>query len=141
MSGQGHAADVREWLRRAFDDLRWARYSFEGLFYPQACFACQQAAEKALKAYLLALDRPLRRIHSLPDLLTELIAKDTEAETLRDDLVVLDTYYAPTRYVDARESTDYTDRVVNDALLRATSVLDWLRPRIEERLQNPGEDS
>ncbi len=54
MSAPEHAADVREWLSRALDDLRWARHSIEGGFLPQACFACQQAAEKALKAYLMA---------------------------------------------------------------------------------------
>src|SRR5437773_9738541 len=100
MSVPSHAADVREWLRRALDDLRWASHSSSGGFLPQACFACQQAVEKALKAYLLSNEAPLKRTHSLPDLLKGAVEFDREAAQFEDLVLVLDTYYGPTRYAD-----------------------------------------
>jgi HEPN domain-containing protein len=45
-----------DWLRQAQRDLEHARRSQEAGDYEWACFAAQQAAEKALKALHLALD-------------------------------------------------------------------------------------
>ncbi|MBC8265227.1 MAG: HEPN domain-containing protein [Anaerolineales bacterium] len=42
------------WLEKAKDDLQCARHDFDGQFYTQTCFGCQQAVEKALKAYLFS---------------------------------------------------------------------------------------
>ena len=84
MSAPQHPADVREWLRRALDDLRWAEHSRQGGFLPQACFCCQQAAEKAPKAYALAWDLPLKRTHSLPELLKDVRGVDVEVDEFRD---------------------------------------------------------
>ena len=52
MTGRLHA-----WLRQAHSDLAMAAYASEGDFHAQACYHCSQAAEKALKALLLALDQ------------------------------------------------------------------------------------
>lgn len=134
MNAPEHAADVREWLKRAGDDLRWAIHSFGGGFLPQACFACQQAAEKALKAYLLVLDLPLRRTHSLTALVEEIRAVDPDAGVFRDSATVLDVYYAPTRYADVPAELDYTAQRVEDAIERAQALVEWLQVRIEERL-------
>jgi len=42
----------RRWLLQAEQDLKDAKYSFEGKRFHLACFLSQQAAEKALKAFL-----------------------------------------------------------------------------------------
>jgi len=138
MSAPEHATDVREWLNRALDDLRWARHSLSGGFLPQACFGCQQAVEKTLKAYLLAHDWPLRRTHSLPDLLREAAEFDGEADQFRDSALVLDAYYAPTRYADTPVSLDYTEARVQDAIERTASLVSWFKLRIERRLAPDG---
>jgi HEPN domain-containing protein len=134
MSALEHPADVREWLNRALDDARWAQYSFEGEFLPQACFACQQAVEKALKAFLLVNGAELRRIHSLPDLLRDAAQFDAEATQFDDSALVLDAYYSPTRYADTLVELDYTEARVQDALERTRLMLEWLRQRIEAQL-------
>ena len=136
MSAPEHATDVREWLNRALDDLRWARHSLAGGFLPQACFGCQQAVEKTLKAYLLAHDWPLRRTHSLPDLLRLATEFDGEAGQFQDSALVLDAYYAPTRYADALVNLDYTETRVQDAIGRAGALIDWFQQRIEGRLSS-----
>ncbi|MFM7464697.1 MAG: HEPN domain-containing protein, partial [Cyanobium sp.] len=45
------------WLRQAHSDLAMAAYASQGGFHAQACDQRSQAAERALKALLLALDQ------------------------------------------------------------------------------------
>jgi HEPN domain-containing protein len=68
---------VRVWLRSAEEDLLWAEHNLRGKFYPQACFAAQQAAEKALKAYLLEKRGRFDKIHKtfLPLMTRNMLAK------------------------------------------------------------------
>ena len=56
-----------DWLRQADADLRLARHARDGAAHDWACFAAQQAAEKALKAVLTRMvsTRERRRI-SIP---------------------------------------------------------------------------
>ena len=44
---------MKEWIGLALEDFRQAKYLFKGSFYRGACFAAQQAVEKAIKAELL----------------------------------------------------------------------------------------
>jgi len=63
--------ELREWLRIAQQDLLAARQLHEGRLYQAACFHCQQAVEKVLKAYLRWKDHEAPKIHDLtvlPDL-------------------------------------------------------------------------
>ncbi len=136
MSVPEHQVDVREWLRRALEDVRWARYSYEGHFLRQACFGCQQAVEKVLKALLLAYNQPLERTHSLPKLRQLCEPFVPALSEFADSLTVLDAYYAPTRYADVGQEVDYTEERVEDALARTDAILELLRKRIEARLQD-----
>jgi HEPN domain-containing protein len=89
------------WLEQARRDLDTARYLYDGARYDAACFAAQQAAEKALKAALiwLAGDRP--RTHQLGVLIAEVAAHRADAVEALGDLAGLDPYYVTTRYPDA----------------------------------------
>lgn len=78
MTGRLHA-----WLRQAHSDLAMAVYASEGGFHAQACDACSQAAEKALKAVLLALDQEPERTHSIERLLSALESLGIETAPLR----------------------------------------------------------
>lgn len=60
-------ADV--WLAKAQEDILWARDSFEDGHYSGVCFLSQQAAGKALKAYLFSQREKLVRTHNLLRLL------------------------------------------------------------------------
>jgi len=136
MSVPEHQVDVREWLSRALEDVRWARYSYEGRFPRQACFGCQQAVEKALKALLLACDQPLERTHSLPKLRQLCEPFVPELSAFDDSLTVLDAYYAPTRYADVGQEVDYTEERVENALARTDEIVQFLRREIEARLED-----
>jgi len=49
-----YSADVKTWLEFAAYDLKSAIWQSKGKIYTSSCYACQQAAEKALKALILA---------------------------------------------------------------------------------------
>jgi HEPN domain-containing protein len=61
------AAEAREWLDKTALDLRGARVDLQAAPPPleDALFHCQQAIEKAFKAYLAWHDSPFRKTHSL----------------------------------------------------------------------------
>ena len=64
--------EVRQWLLKADHDLRSARCLMSGDDEPlldTAVYHCQQAAEKALKAYLTAHNVVFPKIHLLSPLL------------------------------------------------------------------------
>ncbi|MFO0137168.1 MAG: HEPN domain-containing protein [Cyanobacteriota bacterium] len=63
---------LHAWLRQAHSDLAMAAYASQGGFHAQACYHCSQAAEKALKAMLLALDQEPERTHSIERLVLAL---------------------------------------------------------------------
>lgn len=61
------AGDTRAWLEKADMDLRSAQADLAVTppILGDALFHCQQAAEKALKAFLTWHDRPFRKTHDL----------------------------------------------------------------------------
>jgi len=76
------AADTRAWLSRAKDDLRGAEIDLAASppLRGDAAFHCQQAVEKALKAFLTWHDRPFRKTHDLVELGAECVAIDPPLE-------------------------------------------------------------
>ena len=100
MTGRLHA-----WLRQAHSDLAMAAYASEGGFHAQACYHCSQAAEKALKALLLALDQEPERTHSIQRLLRALEQVGIETASLRPlPLKPLQRMTTASRYPDGDEA-------------------------------------
>jgi HEPN domain-containing protein len=99
MTGRLHA-----WLRQAHSDLAMAAYASQGGFHAQACYHCCQAAEKALKALLLALDQP-ERTHSIERLLRALESLGIATAPLRQlPLKPLQRMTTASRYPDGDEA-------------------------------------
>lgn len=91
----GRAAD---WFRQAEADLRHARHALRDGDHEWACFAAQQAAEKAAKAAHDAVGQ-----EAWGHVVTELLdALRPHAPAIDDDLLdrarALDKLYIPTRY-------------------------------------------
>lgn len=85
-----------DWFRQATRDLEQAEDSRKASRHEWACFACHQAAEKAVKALHLNLGQEawghvVKLLRELP-----------QAVAVPNDLVergrVLDTFYIPSRY-------------------------------------------
>lgn len=91
-------AEGLRWLRQAEHDLSDAEYNLAGRRYSLSCFLCQQAAEKALKAFLYARGAEQVLGHSVADLVGECAELDAEFRPIRLEAAPLDHYYIPTRY-------------------------------------------
>jgi len=90
--------EEQRWLRQAEKDLESARDSSKAKHYEWACFQSQQAAEKALKAFLYS--KGLRAIltHSIRDLVLDCSKYEKDFSNLLSQGKTLDSYYIPTRY-------------------------------------------
>lgn len=119
------------WLKSAEDDLRWAEHSLKGKFYPQACFAAQQGAEKALKAYLLEKFGRFEKVHLLPKLLRDCQKKDKNFEELTEACDILADYYLDTRYPDMLDFSSFDDSEhAQNAIELASKVVEFVEGKI-----------
>lgn len=87
------------WIRKGDNDLRTARQSLalEGP-YDTACFHCQQAVEKYLKAVLALHGRPVPRTHDLRDIHLVVVANEASLSLGGVDLSSLTPYAVEVRY-------------------------------------------
>lgn len=86
-----------DWLAQARRDLENAHWETRGGFYEWACFICQQAAEKAVKAVYHRLGGEAWG-HSVTSLLEGLSEKICIDEQLLSCARALDRFYIPARY-------------------------------------------
>jgi HEPN domain-containing protein len=138
MTGRLHA-----WLRQAHSDLAMAAYASEGGFHAQACYHCSQAAEKALKAVLLALDQEPPRTHSIERLLSALEVLGLETVPLRQlPLKALQRMTTASRYPDGDEAPvdlfDARDGAL--ALEVARAVVDFADRQLQVETLNRAAD-
>ena len=93
-----YLAEGARWMRQARQDLDDAAFASEGGRFNLACFLGQQAAEKAVKAYLY--HRKVEDIwgHSLVDLCEDAKLFDMMFDTIKSEARQLDKYYEITRY-------------------------------------------
>lgn len=87
---------AKDWFRQAERDLDQAKDSQRAGRHEWACFAAQQAAEKAVKALHLSL-RQEAWGHVVAQLLDELPVSVQVPQELLDKVKVLDNLYIPTR--------------------------------------------
>lgn len=88
---------ARDWLNQAVRDLEQAEDSRRAGRHEWACFAAQQAAEKAVKALHLHLKQEAWG-HAVARLLMELPLTAAAPADLVEKGRVLDGYYIPPRY-------------------------------------------
>jgi HEPN domain-containing protein len=117
---KNHFSEGERWLEQAQADLKWTRHlKAEGAYY-LVCFLAQQAAEKALKAFLYAQGEELVVGHSVRQLCQRAAEYDARFQEHLDDWAILDSYYIPTRYPNGLPD-DIPARVYNQKA--ATSAL------------------
>ena len=117
--------EARRWLRFASEDLRAAESLLGGKeFVPRhACWLAQQAAEKALKAGLVLLQRSFPYRHDL-DALRNMLPDDWAIKRANPDLAALTEWAVEARYPgDWPDATaDEARQAVDDARSVVTSV-------------------
>ena len=90
---------VLKWLQKADEDFDFATSILDDSeFYAQICFHFHQAAEKYLKAMIIALDLEFKKIHDLPVLLKSCMTQIDDLNSLMGDCKFLNRYYLDTRY-------------------------------------------
>lgn len=127
-------AIVNEWLAKADDDFRFAEANLrEGSeFFAQICFHFQQAAEKFLKAYIIAKDLPFGKVHDLVNLLKTCAIHNPAFNRLREECILLNTAYIETRYP-VHWPTNYDREAAELAQSAATKIAST----VVEALESP----
>lgn len=124
---------ISDWLSKADDDFGFATACLQDEieYFPHICFHYQQSAEKYLKSFALANNRPLRKIHNLLVLLDECVAVDPSFHDLRDCCIVLNRYYVDTRY-----PVHWPNQFIKQDAEDAQKAADQIRYRVINQLRN-----
>lgn len=127
-------AEGARWLRQAEQDLLDAQYNREGERFNLACFLCQQAAEKAVKAYLYHRGAEDVWGHSLIDLCEDAKLFEMFFDTIKSEARQLDKYYEITRYPaflpGGTSSEAFEDLDAERALFLGSTVVDFVKERL-----------
>ena len=122
---------ANDWFAQAQRDLEQARSSQAEQRHEWACFAAQQAAEKAVKALHLWLGQEAWG-HVVARLLTELPL--TVPEHLVDQGRVLDNFYIPTRYANGHPEgapfEHYSNLQSSQAITYASEIIAFVRTQM-----------
>lgn len=127
---------ARTWYRTAERDLRLARAALD-IEPSLATFHAQQAAEKAIKAVLVAITDDHPRTHTAGRLVRELRRHDPSiTDDLERDAAALDLFYLTSRYPDTIGDEDPGDVIAREdgtlALTRAERLLEFAQKRLAE---------
>ncbi|GBU22518.1 hypothetical protein R80B4_02428 [Fibrobacteres bacterium R8-0-B4] len=126
------SADVNKWIRFAQSDFDCAAAMAEKFRPPLeiVCYHCQQAAEKILKAYIIAKTNALaEKNHHLKSLLKACAPYCAEFDNFRTVCDKLTPYITVTRYPATIEPTEQDMKL---ALKDAESVLEFTKAKLKE---------
>ena len=118
----------RDWWVQAQADLRHAKNARRDSTYEWACFAAQQAAEKALKA---VFEKRQQKVwgHTVTFMLQALRDQMDVPAGLFDQAKILDKHYIPTRYPNGLErgapTEFYTEQEANDAIRYSEAIIQF----------------
>ena len=124
---------LRQSVRKAEHDLEAASRIMaieEGCPFDTVCFHCQQAAEKSLKAWLIAQDQPFPLIHDLEELIALCVTRESRFNELANDAAALNPFAITVRY-DA-EFWPSTEEAA-EALARARRFYDFVQAHWSNR--------
>ncbi|GAC1303041.1 MAG: hypothetical protein NVS2B3_13300 [Vulcanimicrobiaceae bacterium] len=129
---------ARTWLRTAERDLRLARVAI-AIEASLAAFHAQQAAEKALKALLVATTDDHERTHTAGRLARELRSGDaTIPDEIERDATALDLFYLTSRYPDTIGDEDPGDVISAEDATRAVARGERIVAFVRTRIAAPG---
>ncbi|QOJ79256.1 HEPN domain-containing protein [Infirmifilum lucidum] len=122
------------WFEQCLADLSTAEDLLRTAHYYAAAFYSQQAAEKALKALLIASGKAVRT-HDLVEML-DIIERElrVSVDEIRADASKLTIHYVVSRYPDAANAVPariYSREDAEDLLRRASRVVEWVRRHLQ----------
>ncbi|MCD6506602.1 HEPN domain-containing protein [Candidatus Poribacteria bacterium] len=123
----------RDWFNQAVRDLEQAEDSRRAGRHEWACFAAQQAAEKAVKALHLHRGQEAWG-HVIARLLSELPEEITVPQRLIEQAHVLDNYYIPARYPNSHPEgapfQHYGPLQSGEAIRYAREIIEFVRAQM-----------
>ena len=127
---------VQEWLDKAEDDFNFASLSLtQTEYFTHVCFHFQQAAEKYLKAFIIANDLQFRAVHNLIELLNICRTQERRIADLEEACRYLNPIYIDTRYP-VNWPTHYDLETATQAKNAAEAIRNWVI-RFLARPHNP----
>jgi HEPN domain-containing protein len=120
--------EAKAWMIKAWRDLETARRVAAGQppFYDVSVYHCQQAAEKAVKAFLIHHGQPFEKTHDI-EVLVDLAAElDSSFRQLADAADTLTPYATRFRYPNATFAVEPQPAEHNEALNHAQAVYDFV---------------
>lgn len=129
-------AESARWLEQAKRDLDAARTLYDNAHWWVVCFQSQQAAEKAVKAFLYACGQRIVTGHSVAELVKVATSINRAFEQLTAAAGQLDRYYIPTRYPNGLPggipADAYFEEDARQALSGANFVLEFVESTVSE---------
>lgn len=137
-SPNDYLADVQIWLEFAQYDLKTAKWNLEGDLFTSTCYCSQQAAEKALKALILAKDHVVPKVHSLDRLISEVRKLRVETFDIEKAALNLDAFYISTRYPGeyGGPTNLYNRDDAENALRSAERIIEFVKKEIQNHSEN-----
>lgn len=129
--------EAKAWLVKAWRDLETARRAATGEppFYDVAVYHCQQAAEKAVKAFLVHHGKPYEKTHDIEVLIDLAGETDSAFSTLADAADALTPYATRFRYPNATFAVEPLPVEYNEALQHAGAIYDFVLSRLPAAAQ------
>jgi len=125
----------KDWYSQGKRDMEKARLDAKNGFYEWACFTCQQATEKVIKALGMKMGLTLWG-HSLNEMINLLSEKLTIPEEIKDKAKLLDLFYIPPRYPNgfaAGKPADYfSEKQAQEAIDAADSLIRFCESYLAE---------
>jgi len=123
---------VQEWLDKADEDFGFANSVLDDTkYYAQLCFHYHQAAEKYLKAFIVAKELDFVKRHDLVFLLDICRQADPSFDTLLVDCKFLNRFYIDTRY-----PVHWSEGFTRNDALKAREAVERVKSSIQERLSD-----
>ena len=128
--------EAKRWLDQAQYDFGVAKRMLEQEIYSYSCFLCEQAAQKALKAYLYSKGKRYVWQHSVQ----ELAGVSREYHEKFEDAIeagkILDRYYILTRYPDALAPPavpykTYGEKDASQAVSLAGKIIEMVKEEVK----------
>ena len=115
-------------MNRARSNLALAKNRIPGAYLEDLCFPAQQAAEKAIKAVMIAREIDFPYVHDLGSLLSLLETTGEAVPEAMRTAVSLTTYATATRYPNT--GAPVTEQEYREAIAIAEAVVRWAEERL-----------
>ena len=123
-----NATEAKAWIIKAWRDLETAKRTTSGTppFYDVAVYHCRQAAEKAVKAFLVYHEKPYEKTHDIEVLIDLAGNVNSDFDTLADAADALTPYATRFRYPNSTFAVEPQPAEYEEALQHAQTVYEFV---------------